>query len=481
MPGTFLFADGNGGHLCDMGSAPSVGETDVLCINSDTVVTAVTSSAGAAWSLAESSVASQGSYIYYRKATGGEPATVTITTTGNFNAHAAWSRWPNVNALDTSTNTQASSANSITPVHSTGTLAATGELVIAFGALHAIGIADQNTPVWSTGFTELTSSAAQGSGGSGVRGYVGYKENAGTAAEAPRVQWSGANVTDRYMLTVSFTISVPAPAPTPRRRRRMATYIRGTEGRLNDIMTVLGTTTPSLWPFWESTGTLVSGISVGDLIPSETAAAAEALEDDFAPMMLPCGLYSYHFHPTGDHHLAGIDSNNYSFGNGTVDTPFSCGAWIRPNAIATNVIMGKYDSAGNLEEWRFFVDSAGKLSLELHDASASTTEIAVSDSALTVGQWVFAVASYDGGETDPVVNLYVNGAAVNAGATTETGSYVAMENTAAPLTIGCSGVTATPVAEFHGRIALPFITGKALSAAEVQTLYSYTAPMVGIA
>jgi len=215
VAGTFLFNNGNAGHLCDMGVAPAVGETTVLCINSDTVVTAVTSSAGAAWVLAESSVAAQGSYIYYRKATGGEPSTFTVTTTGNFNTHVGWSGWPSLNALDTSTNTQASSANVITPIHSTGVMAENTELVIAFGALHAIGIADQNTPIWSTGFTELTSSAAQGTGGSGVRGYVGYKQNAGTAAEAPRVQWSGDNVTDRYMLTVSFTtiganVNVPA-------------------------------------------------------------------------------------------------------------------------------------------------------------------------------------------------------------------------------------------------------------------------------
>lgn len=265
----------------------------------------------------------------------------------------------------------------------------------------------------------------------------------------------------------------------------MAAYTRGTEGNLNDILTVLGTTKVSLWPFWEKTGTLVTGISPGDFTAAETAGAAEALEDDFAPVVLPCGLYSYHFHPTGDHHLAGIDHASYSFGNGTVDSAFSVGAWIRPNAVATNVIMGKYDSAGNLEEWRFFIDSNGKLSLELHDASASATEIAVSDSALAVGQWVFVVAAYDGGETAPEVNLYASTgttavAAANDGATTETGSYVAMEDTAAPLTVGCSGVTALPVAEFHGRIFLPFICGKQLTSAEVSTLYGYTAPMVGV-
>jgi hypothetical protein len=260
----------------------------------------------------------------------------------------------------------------------------------------------------------------------------------------------------------------------------MTTYIRGLEGRLNDILTVLGVTKASLWPFWEPTGVLVSGIGPGDLVPSETAGAAEALEDDFAPVLLPCGLYSYHFNPSGDHHLAGSDHASYSFGNGTVDSAFSVGAWIRPNAIASNTIVAKYNSAGGVEEYRFWIDADGKLDLELHDASASASEIAVSDAVLTVGQWVFVAATYDGGETAPVVTLYVNGAAVNDGATTETGSYVAMEDTAAPLTVGCGGVTATPTTEFHGRIALPFLTGKALTAAEVQTLHAYTAPMVGI-
>jgi len=249
---------------------------------------------------------------------------------------------------------------------------------------------------------------------------------------------------------------------------------------VNTFMAVLGTITPSFWPFMEKTGVLVSGLSVGDLIPSETSGAAEALEDDFAPYEHVGLVQSYHFHPTGDHHLAGIDHANYSFGDGTDDSAFSVGVWICPNSIATNVIVAKYDSAGNLEEWRFFIDSNGKLSLELHDASASASEIAISDDALTIGQWVFALASYDGGQASPVVNLYVDGTLVNDGSTTETGSYVAMEATAAPLTVGCSGVTATPVAEFHGRIALPFVTGKALTAAEVSQLHELGSVLLGV-
>jgi hypothetical protein len=258
----------------------------------------------------------------------------------------------------------------------------------------------------------------------------------------------------------------------------VSAYIRGTDGRLNDILSTLGTTAVSLWPFWEKTGTLVTCVGVGDLIPSETAGAAEALEDDFSPLLLPSGLYSYHFHPTGDHHLAGIDHANYTFGDGTVDAPFSVGAWIRPNAIASNTIMAKYSAT--VREWRFWIDASGLLNLELYDESADTTEIAASTAALTLGQWQHVVATYDGGETTPVVNLYVNAALVNDGSTTETGAYVAMEDTATPLTIGCSGVTATPVNEFHGRIALPFVTGKALTAAEVVTLYRAMSSMVGL-
>jgi hypothetical protein len=260
----------------------------------------------------------------------------------------------------------------------------------------------------------------------------------------------------------------------------MTVYRRGTEGQLNDILTILGTTKASLWPCWETTGQLVTGIGAGDLVPSETGGAAEALEDDFAPLQLPCGLYSYHLHPTGDHHLAGVDHANYTFGSGAADAAFSCGAWIRPNAIASNTIMAKYDSAGTLREWRLWIDATGLLTMELFDESADTTEIAASTAALTAGQWQMVTMTYDGTAATPEVYLYVDGVAVNDGTTTETGAYVAMEDTAAPLTVGCSGVTALPVNEFHGRLALPWIAGKELTAAQVSSLYALTAPMMGV-
>lgn len=249
---------------------------------------------------------------------------------------------------------------------------------------------------------------------------------------------------------------------------------------LNAILSILGTTKPSLWPFLEKTGTLVTGISVGDLTAAETGGAAEALEDDFAPFEHPGKVHSYHFHPTGDHHLAGIDHANFTFVNGAADLPFSVGAWIQPNAVATNSIIAKYDTAGNAEEWRLWIDANGKLSLTLFDASADTSEIATGDTTLSLGQWVFVVATYDGTQTAPVVNLYLDAVLDNDGSTVEAGAYVSMEDKATPITIGCSGVTATPVAEFHGRIALPFIAGKALTLAEVAQLDELGRVLLGL-
>jgi hypothetical protein len=255
----------------------------------------------------------------------------------------------------------------------------------------------------------------------------------------------------------------------------LTVYNRNTEGDLNDILTILGVTKTSLWPFWEPTGQLVTCIGVGNLIPSETAGAAEDLEHDFAPLKLPCGLYSYHFNPTGDHHLAGTDNAAYSF----AAAAFSIGAWIRPHVIVSNTIMSKYSAT--VREWRFWIDAAGLLDLELYDEAADTTEIAVSSAALTINQMQFVVCTFDGVDATPGMWLYVNGAAVNDGTSTETGAFGTMVDSATPILVGSGGVTATPAAEFAGRIALPFLCGKALAAAEVASLYKITLPMVGLA
>jgi len=197
---TYAFADGNAGHVIDLGSAPSVGQTDVLCVNSDTVVTTPSG-----FSLDVSRVNSQGAYVYTRKAVGGETQNVTITTSGDHNTAVSWLRWGSLNAKDNTANSGVDGvAGTSSPSHTTGTLTASTELILAFAALHSLG-AVPSSPVWANSYTGQTATT-QGTGSTGVANYVGYKQPVGTAAESPSVSWTG-NVSDRYMLTITFTIT----------------------------------------------------------------------------------------------------------------------------------------------------------------------------------------------------------------------------------------------------------------------------------
>lgn len=208
----YAFADGTSGKSLDLGSAPSVGQWDILCINSNTVMDSVTSSGGASWSALETAVANQGAYVYGRKATGGELTTVVVDTNGNEPTSVIWLRVGGLDAVDASPTSNTQSPSSVagsTPSHNTGALSATGEFVVAFGALHSIGAANQSAPVWSSGYTGLLTSV-QGSGITGVRGYVATKDGAGTAAETPSVSWSGDGAFNRYMLTAVFSAATGA-------------------------------------------------------------------------------------------------------------------------------------------------------------------------------------------------------------------------------------------------------------------------------
>lgn len=195
---TFGFADGNSGHSCNLGSSPSVNQVDVLCVNSNTTV-----STPSGFTAAPTSVSNQGSYIFRRKAVGGEGSTVTITTTGNFDTAVVHSRWGNINAADDATGTSSAASGTSSPSHTTNALAETNELAIAFAATHSFPGSNPTSPVWGGSYTALAS-ASSGTNGNAVVGFVGYKLTAGTAAESPSVSWTN-TANDRDILVLTFT------------------------------------------------------------------------------------------------------------------------------------------------------------------------------------------------------------------------------------------------------------------------------------
>ena len=203
------FADGNGGHVYSIPSgAPAADDLDILCINSNTVVSSVASAGGTAWSTRVDATNNQGAYVYSRKATSGEGGNITITTSGNHNTSLIWARFTGSNAYSSGNFARADNSNATTlPALSTGTLAETGMLLVGFGALHNFDGTLAASPVWTNGFTDMGrgSSGADGSS-SAVVGMAAYKLNVGTATEdvGGSLSWTN-NARNRYALYVAFT------------------------------------------------------------------------------------------------------------------------------------------------------------------------------------------------------------------------------------------------------------------------------------
>lgn len=255
-----------------------------------------------------------------------------------------------------------------------------------------------------------------------------------------------------------------------------------TFSELNDMADILGATASSFWPFLETAGLVIRsyGQSVKTLVPSDAGGAVD-ISAEFEPFKHQGGLHSFYIVNASNNHLAGVDHADYTFGDAAVDAPFSVGLWVLPTDTgAVRALLAKYNAVGTLREWLFRVNADGTLGMELYDESEDATEIATGATALTVNRWAFVVMTYDGNEDTPVVNLYVNAVLDNDGTTVEAGAYAAMENTATPLLVGASGVTAAPTNEFEGRIALPFICGQALAAQDVIDLYNFGRRLLGI-
>lgn len=249
---------------------------------------------------------------------------------------------------------------------------------------------------------------------------------------------------------------------------------------LDEIVAILGGTKMAFYPFLAAIGTDVFPYGAGN--DGIVGLPPAALEAEFDPIPLG-GVHAYYFDSSADNHIAMADNAAYSHGNASVDTPLSMGAWVyMTEALGTiRSLMAKYDALD--EEYDFRFDASGNLILELHDASASATEIATGASDVLVPwTWNFVVATYDGGQAAPDVHLYRNASdTLAAGTTVESGSYVAMEDKTGVFMLGARNTIASPAQEFEGYMALPFITGKQLTPAEVANLYNIGKVLLGLA
>jgi len=173
----------------------------------------------------------------------------------------------------------------------------------------------------------------------------------------------------------------------------------------------------------------------------------------------------------GVEYVTVADNPNFSFGNGTTDTPFSIATWVYYNG-ATNgqMIISKYEvTTPNLMEWYFQIDTAKRAVLLLAHKD-NTAYIAVASSALSAG-WYFIVATYDGSESETGLHIYING--VDDSATqTESGTYVAMSNTTTNVLIGSYLSGGVKIGNFSDKIDNLAMFSDELAASEVTDLYN---------
>jgi len=171
----------------------------------------------------------------------------------------------------------------------------------------------------------------------------------------------------------------------------------------------------------------------------------------------------------GSEYIEIQDSEILSFGDGTDDRPFSLEAWIKMDDPSSFMIFtkGQYNISA---EYNFYTDGSDKLNLTIYDESLSATYRGKkSNTALSSGQWIHVVATYDGtGGTNAQngINLYINGSVVSD-TDVSGGSYVSMENLGADLMIGKDGAVYT-----KGIIDEARVYSKELSASEVLKNYN---------
>ena len=213
-------------------------------------------------------------------------------------------------------------------------------------------------------------------------------------------------------------------------------------------------------------------------------AASKAVDDDVAVVphdgtasantvtLTATGKLDKCFNFAGTASVAVDDDAALSFGNGTVDSPFSIASWIYVTSNANaQMILSKTDTNG--KEWQFFVlgDTQNqKLAFDLTDDSESANIRQTSDVGLAVGKWHFVVGTYDATESASGINLYVDGDLV-ASTAGGSGTYIAMESLSEDVVIGARNPTTGLELHFQDKIDNTVLFDIELTPANIGSLY----------
>ena len=197
-----------------------------------------------------------------------------------------------------------------------------------------------------------------------------------------------------------------------------------------------------------------------------------SIDNNQNPSAYPSSL---NFNGSSDYIDCG-DSDDFSFGDTTTDSPFSLSAWVNMTDATKFRILNKAQgtSAGNTKEYLFSTGGDDKIIFYLYQDNISTTRIGqkYNGAALTSyeGQWIHLVGTYDGSSSANGIKIYLNG--IQVADTPVTGTYTAMQNTNEPFLIG--KLTSDYA---NGKISNAKIFNTALSQSDVTSLYNNGTPL----
>ena len=166
------------------------------------------------------------------------------------------------------------------------------------------------------------------------------------------------------------------------------------------------------------------------------------------------------------------DSNKFSFGDGSNDSPFSLNVWVNWDALDNYTCLISKDAASSNREWALLENGSDKIRIFIKNQGGNNQQSIDSTTTYSTGQWYNITATYDGRGGNTAyqgLSLYTNGN-LETPFSAQANAYTAMSNTSANLEIG--RYYNDNLYCINAQIGPTQIYNKELSAAEVKQNYN---------
>ena len=200
-----------------------------------------------------------------------------------------------------------------------------------------------------------------------------------------------------------------------------------------------------------------SGMSQSNLVQSDLQTVA------------PYSKYALDF--DGNDYIDCGNSADFSFGNGTTDSPFSTSFWFKLNSNSgTQPFLSKDNVT---KEWTVSIFGGGGIRIFLKNQGSNNQQSIDSTTTFSTGVWYHAVTTYDGrggANAADGLSIYINGS-LDTPTNVIKNSYTAMSSSSSDVTIGKYGGN-----YINGVMSNVSIWNAALTSAQVTEIYNEGLP-----